>query len=753
MEAFKEALTEDDNASVSLNSSTSHLDLLESDTISDEVPTSKKPEKIISKNDWIPIHTKLRDDMHLKRRGKKAEENSGNKRRKHAVFQRAKNKRKTPRADIFSDSLSYKFLRWPILFFALWWISFLFSLYLIVRMIVALSEFFLTWRGSKKNLREALRKSKNYEEWIENAEKLDDYLGNTQWKNDPVFYYYDYKTLSKTIKNLKACTNEENIEKLLMILQNCVKSNFAGIENSVMYSQTYYGTKNLIETYKRQVVESLKFIINDTKLPVETKYKFFKIINKNFGRSALCLSGGACFAYTHFGIIKAFVENDLLPSIISGTSGGGLVAALACTRTNEELKKLLIPELAYKITACEDNVFTWLPRWWKTGARFDAIDWASKSLWFTLGSLTFKEAFERTGKILNISTVPSDPYSPVILCNHITSPDCVIWSSLLASSAVPGILNPVVLMMKDKSGEVTPFSFGNKWKDGSLRTDIPVEALNTYFNVNFLIVSQVNPHISFFFFASKGSVGRPVSRRKGKGLRGGFLGSAIEGFLKLEIKKWLKFLKGLALVPRLLDQDWSNVWLQRFSGTITLWPKMSFSDFWYILSDPTPERLDGMIKKGEMVAYPKLLFIKNRLDIERVISKGLLEFKEAYFKTLTPDLRKIEAEEISQHRFTNDLYKKQIVNGIDLAVKGGSEDTSYNSEEDPNYNSDEDPDYNPDDSYDDDDDDEDDDDDDDDDHDDEDYGDEGYKGYEEDTSSDLEVNDEHFTTPRSGSFH
>ena len=132
---------------------------------------------------------------------------------------------------------------------------------------------------------------------------------------------------------------------------------------------------------------------------------------------------------------------------------------------------------------------------------------------------------------------------PSLLLNHITAPDCVIWSATIASAAVPGILNPVVLMMKTKSGELIPFSFGNKWKDGSLRTDIPLRALNLHYNVNFSIVSQVNPHINIFFFSSRGTVGRPVTHRKGKGWRGGFLGSALEQYLKLDLAKWMKVLR------------------------------------------------------------------------------------------------------------------------------------------------------------------------------------------------------------------
>jgi len=66
------------------------------------------------------------------------------------------------------------------------------------------------------------------------------------------------------------------------------------------------------------------------------------------------------------------------------------------------------------------------------------------------------KAYERTGRILNVSVIPFDTHSPpkVILItkewilmgqliNYLTAPDCVIWSSLLASAAVPGILPPV----------------------------------------------------------------------------------------------------------------------------------------------------------------------------------------------------------------------------------------------------------------------------------------------------------------------
>jgi hypothetical protein len=180
-------------------------------------------------------------------------------------------------------------------------------------------------------------------------------------------------------------------------------------------------------------------------------------------------------------------------------------------------------------------------------------------------------------------------------------------------------------MMKTSDGTLVPYSFGHKWKDGSLRTDIPLKALNLHFNVNFSIVSQVNPHINLFFFSSRGSVGQPVTHRKGRGWRGGFLGSATEQYLKLDLNKWLKVVRHLELLPRPLGQDWSEIWLQQFSGTITIWPRSIISDFWRLLSDPNPKQLSRMLHVGQQSAFPKLKFLGNRMKVERMVERGRRE--------------------------------------------------------------------------------------------------------------------------------
>ena len=549
-----------------------------------------------------------------------------------------KGKKRKPRRgrDETREGFVYSLLKWPLLAAALVWIIGLGAAYLATRLYIWLYEHLFTWTGEREKLRQNLRSQTNYTDWVRSARNLDAFLGTELWKSDDDYAYYDYRTVDRVKKQLRLLREQIKItqngsdsqrlciDELKTLIETCAKSNFAGTENPKIYSETYYGTKNLIQEYIDELEVSVKFLLKSSLLKGEEKYRLAKHMHTNLGRTALCLSGGATFAYYHFGVIKALLDSDLLPDIVTGTSGGAVVASLVGTRTNDELKELLIPALAHRINACEESVSVWLRRWWVTGARFDSIAWAKKCSWFTRGSLTFREAYEKTGRILNITCIPSDPHSPTILANYLTAPNCVIWSAVLASAAVPGILNPVVLMTKTSSGRLAPYSFGHKWKDGSLRTDIPIRALNLHFNVNFSIVSQVNPHINLFFFSSRGTVGRPVTHRRGRGWRGGFLGSALEQYLKLDLTKWLKVLRHLELLPRPLGQDWSEVWLQNFNGTITIWPRSKLSDFLYILSDPSPTRLADMMKEGQSTTFPKLLFIANRTKIERLIEQGLL---------------------------------------------------------------------------------------------------------------------------------
>ncbi|PWN47704.1 patatin-domain-containing protein [Violaceomyces palustris] len=520
------------------------------------------------------------------------------------------------------EGFVYHTARWPLLIGIFVTIFLEFALYVFIRQVVNVIEYAIAWRGKKGVLRNKMRSATTHAEWKEAALQQDDFLGYEKWKEEDASGLYDWILVKKVAASLRSFREKDDAENLLGVLDLCLRNNFAGTENFRLYSETFYGTKYLIEGYLAEIEASLKFLEETEKVPLETKRAFYKNVSRNLGRSALCLSGGGSFGYYHVGVVKALLDAKLLPRVVTGTSAGGLIAALTCTRTDEELQTLLCPALADRITACEEPIKVWAKRAWKTGARFDTVKWAEKAAFFTLGSMTFREAHARTGKILCVSVIPSDRHSPVKLLNYITAPDCIIWSSLLASAAVPGILNPVCLMQKKKDGSVVPWNWGHRFKDGSLRVDIPLQDLHSLFNVNYPIVSQVNPHVHLFHFGSKGAPGRPTAHRKGKGWRGGFVLSASEHVLKLHLKMNFKIIRDLDLLPAILGQDWSSVFLQPFGGAVTIWPKTRFWDWVRILSDPDRKELARMMRVGQSVTFPKIHMIENRVRLEKAVERG-----------------------------------------------------------------------------------------------------------------------------------
>ncbi|KAJ7498890.1 patatin-domain-containing protein [Mycena latifolia] len=559
-------------------------------------PTTPRIRKVSALSDFAPVNLKV------KRRKRKDKAQS------HA---------KGPRHD-----WTFVLFRWPLLAFIFIFIASEFGFYVLLRQLVNIKEWISAWRGKKGLLRKKLRAARTYEEWKQAALVLDEYLHFDEWKKEDEDSFYDWKLVRKVHRSLKTLREKNDVRGCLGVLETCIRSNFAAVESPRLYSETFLGTKDLIESYFQEQEKALEFIRESPDLKIDEKKRFFKAANTNLGISALCLSGGASFGYYHCGVVKAFLDAALLPRVITGTSAGGLIAALCCTRTDAELKLLLVPELANRITACEESIGIWTKRLWRTGARFDPILWARKCTFFTRGSMTFKEAYLRTGRILNISVIPADRHSPTRLLNYLTAPDTLIWSALLASAAVPSILPPVVLMQKLRDGSAVPWNWGSRFKDGSLRVDVPIQALHTYFNVTHPVVSQVNPHVHLFFFAPRGSAGKPVAHRKGKGWRGNFILSAAEQWLKHELTKNFKLIRDLELLPQLLGQDWSSVFLQRFDGNVTIWPRTRFWDWIRILSDPDPAELERMIRVGEIVTWPKLRMIANRAKIEKQIYLG-----------------------------------------------------------------------------------------------------------------------------------
>ncbi len=110
-----------------------------------------------------------------------------------------------------------------------------------------------------------------------------------------------------------------------------------------------------------------------------------------------------------------------------------------------------------------------------------------------IGSFTFQEAFDRTGRILNIIVSPQNKSDPPRLLNYLTAPHVLVWSAAVASSSLPGVFESNRLLCKDADGiERYESAATTSFIDGSMEADLPMQQLSgkilsndqTYHNVS-----------------------------------------------------------------------------------------------------------------------------------------------------------------------------------------------------------------------------------------------------------------------------
>jgi len=109
--------------------------------------------------------------------------------------------------------------------------------------------------------------------------------------------------------------------------------------------------------------------------------------------------------------------------------------------------------------------------------------------------MTFLEAYKKTGRVFCITLSSTTKKAPPLLLNHLTAPDVVIASAVVASAAVPGCVPPVHLLYKQPDGTLRGSQTRGKeeaYFDGSIRQDIPVNGLAEMLNCQFFIACQCN---------------------------------------------------------------------------------------------------------------------------------------------------------------------------------------------------------------------------------------------------------------------
>lgn len=478
----------------------------------------------------------------------------------------------------------------------------------------------------------------NFETYEAAALQLDDLQGHNDWKAQFESMEEDYnpRLIRKQMRRLQKAVKLSDIARLQFLLRTQLSRSMGGMNILRLYKHSWHGTKDLVNDYIATVVSSITSLLELTDRanlpPHEARFhqKSLEDALRYLGRSALTLSGGAKLGMKHVGVVKALWQADLLPNIISGASAGAIVAAIIGAHSDSELQHVL-DDFPYSDLAVFDpphivGTFRWCMSRLETAYRIHA--------WFDmrnlervmkewLGSMTFKEAHNKTGRTINICISSPDSSDPRLL-NYTTAPNVYLWSAVCASCSVPYVFQPANIYERDVfTGRTRVWSQGfQQWVDGSLDSDIPQRKLSEMFNVNYFIVSQVNPHVRPFLAAEEIFTGcQPTLSTPPSPLYHSFL-----TFLKTDLIHRFTTLSSLPPLRPLLRG--LSILTQKYTGDINIHPALHPADYTTMMSNPTPAYMLSALSAGQRATWPKLPRIRNDLAIELALLQAIHTFRD-----------------------------------------------------------------------------------------------------------------------------
>lgn len=466
-------------------------------------------------------------------------------------------------------------------------------------------------RAQFKALREAMVMAGSYREWREAAQEHDRLTGMAAWREEDYSPDYDWQLIKTRLTELRRLRHGDDVLKLAYFLHEGLHGNLGGMGNPALYQYARFGTKRLVEDYIHEVAEAVEYLhaVDDPAFPTGEKIRFFSRIGKLFGRTGLLLSGGATLGMFHLGVVKALVDEGLMPRVLSGSSAGSIIVSVVGTHTDAQLSKVFEPEYL--------SMQAWRMLGIRNALRKRAImdpQQLSDCIRDNVGDYSFEEAFELTGRIINIPVSPANPHEHARLLNYLAGPNVMVRQTSLASCAVPALFPPVELLAKDYAGDIQPYLPGRRWVDGSIEGDLPMLRMARLHNVNFYIVSQTNPHVVPFL----------SDQRKDTGLL-----PFVRDLATTSTRNTLKVARDHmrhSVVSNLLGKVHS-ITDQNYRGDVTIFPSQPPSRLLKVISNPTPQDIDEFIREGLHATWPKLERIRLASHISRSIDACLLDLK------------------------------------------------------------------------------------------------------------------------------
>ena len=456
-----------------------------------------------------------------------------------------------------------------------------------------------------KALHADLSQATTYQAWQQVAAEVDAHTGAADWRADDNSPHLDGPRLRTDIDQMARLQTSGDAESLARLLHGSLHETIGDLTHAPLYDAALTGTKRVIDDYMDAIEGALTWLAATPNLPLAHKQTLIEQADQVHGRPALLLSGGATLGFYHIGVVKALWAAGLLPEVMCGASMGAMVAAGIATRTEDELAELWShPEQLRRFGL----QWTGLAQARKQGGLFNPAV-MRQTIRHNVGHWTFKQAHERTGRVLNISVSPTRAGQSPRLLSHLTAPDVLVCQSALASGAIPVAFPPVTLLALDADGQEVPYLPGERWMDGSMHGDLPKMRLARLHNVNRFIVSQTNPHVLPFL-----------------GLRGqrGLLPLATRVLAK---SAWSQSQQTFQLAAKLAEPTPLHSWVdlaahvtrQEWRGDIDIHPPFRWRLYRRVFSNPTASDLDLFILDGQRATWPRLETIRQHTRLSRML--------------------------------------------------------------------------------------------------------------------------------------
>ena len=337
-------------------------------------------------------------------------------------------------------------------------------------------------------------------------------------------------------------------------------------------------------------------------------------ISRAYGHTALILNSSAILGAYHLGVVKALNDAGLLPRVIFGRSTGAIVAAFVCCSgdVDAQISLKTVDFTAFtKRSGGGGSGWRKLTRLFTRGTLMD-VDVLLKFVQDNLGPVTFLEAYQRTGCVLNIyvSKEVTPGRDTGWLMNYLTAPHVLVASAAVASCWTPGLYASVPLMCKSLDGsvhELQPHSL-RFLPRSSIRTfhvNRATERLRELFNIRTFIVADAS--LSHLPFLSLEEWSHPIAK--------------IVRFFSEEVWRGLAFLTRQPwCLSRLTPQLQAAI--EPITGDVIIHPVTGVRDILRLLSNPDANLLKHCVWRGESQVWPKLPFIHTVMVIEKALERA-----------------------------------------------------------------------------------------------------------------------------------